>query len=53
MTPSGIDPATFGFVVQWLKYCATAYLQYVASEVEYLNTEIVAITKHYVFSNNL
>ena len=24
MTPSGIEPATFGFVAQHLNYCATA-----------------------------
>jgi hypothetical protein len=40
MTPSGIDPATFRFVVQFLNHCATAYFMYITSKTSTANLKL-------------
>jgi hypothetical protein len=37
MTPSGIEPATFRLVAQYLNHCVTAVPQMVGSMVEFWN----------------
>jgi len=41
MTPAGIEPGTFRFVAQHLKYCATAVTWKMGSEIIYAKDAIM------------
>jgi hypothetical protein len=40
VTPSGIEPATFRFVAQFLNHCATACPHYLSDYLKYLSNYI-------------
>jgi hypothetical protein len=46
MTPSGIDPATFRFVSQCLKHCATACLMLYVHSLPFCVTQTQSLSSH-------
>jgi hypothetical protein len=49
MTPSGIEPATFRFVAQYLNHCATTVPNYGESQIERFVSCQILIMECYVW----